>query len=106
MSLPNAVPQHEKLKSTLLKTISSIQEQPDRGKVVFTADTEISENVRVKAKTRTFEFTFDEPNNLGGDNLSYDRLRIQSNTCLHHLVRAKKFYTVHTRRCWISRLML
>ena len=60
----------EKLKTSLVKTINHLTEHPESAKVTFSTTSELVENVKVKSKARDFEFTFDEPNDLGGNNSS------------------------------------
>ncbi len=55
-----------KLKQILLERIEEIQKKPEVSKVVFSAETELVEDVKCSAKIRGFNFTIDEPEVLGG----------------------------------------
>lgn len=55
-----------KLKETLLKTISAIKENPSNAKVYFNADTELVDGFITRSQVRQFHFTVDEPKQLGG----------------------------------------
>ncbi|MGD9783255.1 MAG: OsmC family protein [Hyphomicrobiaceae bacterium] len=59
----------EDVKSALLKTIESLQNNPNASKVIFRAETELVENVRCKASVRNFPplFTDEPPELAGGD---------------------------------------
>lgn len=55
-----------KLKQILLERIEEIQKKPEASKVIFSAGTELVEDVKCSAKIRGFNFTIDEPKILGG----------------------------------------
>lgn len=66
MDRRNSMADSNKLKETLLKTVSGLKENPSKAKVVFNADTELVDGFITKSQVRQFHFTVDEPKQLGG----------------------------------------
>jgi uncharacterized OsmC-like protein len=60
----------EKVKAALLQTIGGIQNDPKNAHATFSVKTAWVNGVLTKARARQFNFTIDEPENLGGTDLA------------------------------------